>query len=126
MDILTIRDRSCFLWDFTRFPSIKLHTFVVKFSNSFPNHPSWDQRRTFRLHRISNFLLFLFCIAHGKIFLSLFIYSFVPFLLFQIKRTQKKEETKKMRKWNWSVRRNNPTCSPLPFVFLDRSLKVYV
>lgn len=33
----------------SRFPPIKLHTFVVKFSNSFSNHPSWDQRHTFAI-----------------------------------------------------------------------------
>lgn len=30
----------------SRFPSIKLYTFVVNFSNSFSNHPSWDQHQT--------------------------------------------------------------------------------
>lgn len=32
-----------------RFPPIKLYTFVVKFSNSFSNHPSWDQHHTFSI-----------------------------------------------------------------------------
>lgn len=55
-----------------RFPPIKLHTFVVNFSNSFSNHPSWDRctvHTFFNQNRVELwrvFFKFVLFVIHNK------------------------------------------------------------